>query len=131
MGTELWKCGVRLDTGELCGKPYAKMMPGEGCFCAFHLFQLKGEKSGPLCCVFDPCPNPVTWVEIMPTPKEEVEYDSMGTPLNVAWLQGFCDQHMDEEWAVNFPKHLISVTRVVKLHTGGIPPYLDGPSKAK
>ncbi len=130
MGTDQWKCGVRLDTGELCGKPYAKMIPGKGCFCAFHHFQLTGEKLGPLCCAFEPCPNPVTWVEVVLTPKDKIEFVD-DEPLNPVRLQGFCDHHMDEEWGDGFSKHLINVERVVKLNTGGTPPYLDGPSNAK
>lgn len=128
MNADQWKCGVRLDTGELCGKPYAKLIPGKGCFCAFHHFQLTGEKLGPLCCVFEPCPNPVTWVEIMLTPEDKIEYDMSGTPLNLAWLQGYCDDHMEQEWnAEPSRKRMLNVERVVKLHTGGTPPYLDGP----
>jgi hypothetical protein len=126
MGPDQWKCSVRLDSGELCGKPYAISIPGRGCFCAFHHFQLTGEKLGPLCCAFDPCPNPVAWVEIVLTPEHKIEFVD-DVPLNPVRLQGFCDRHMDEEGAATFPKYLISIVRVVRLHKGGTPPYLDGP----
>jgi hypothetical protein len=130
MGTDQWKCKVRLDTGEFCGKPYTIMVPGKGYFCAFHHFQLTGEKLGPLCCVFDPCPNPVTHVEVVLTPKDEIEFLN-GVPLNPVELQGFCDHHMDEEFASSMPKHLINMERLLKLNPGGTPPYLDGPGNAK
>ena len=103
-----WTCGYVLESGEFCGKPYVKLIPGKGCFCPEHLFQLTGEKLGPLCCAYEHCDKPVTWVEALHIPEDAA--------LRPVLFQGFCDHHIEAEADVNFDL-VRDIRRLVKLNS--------------